>query len=114
MLDRTKSYGIIVGHSWARYEQAGTLYDGVGKSYAEQGDREEIKEEGYNDVMANSENAREFLTRILAEGPMNRNEIFKDAEDNGIPWNNVKNAAAEMKLNCYRIRENTFWRLPIE
>lgn len=114
MIDFTKSYGTIWGHPWARFEQGGTLYDGAGKSYAEQGDRQEIAEEGYHDPAANVENAREFLTRILAEGPMNRNEIFKEAENMALPWANVKNAAAEMKLSCYKIRENTFWRLPIE
>jgi hypothetical protein len=114
MFDFTKSYGVIFGHPWARYEQGGTLYDGAGKSYAEQGDRAELAEESYSDPVAAVENAREFLQRMLTEGPMNRNELFKEAENLGLPWDNVKNAAAEMKLNCYKIRENTFWRLPIE
>lgn len=115
MLDRTKSFGTIIGHAWARYEQGGTLYDGAGKSYAEQStDRAEIVEEGYNDPQAMTENAREFLTRLLAEGPMNRNELFKAAENQGLEWNHVKTAASEMKLSCYKIRENTFWRLPME
>ena len=115
MLDKTKSFGTIVGHPWARYEQGGTLYDGMGRSYAEQSDdREEIVAGSYQDPHAVTENAREFLTRILSEGPMNRNEIFKSAENQGLEWNHVKTAAAEMKLNCYKIRENTFWRMPME
>ena len=116
MLDKTKSYGTIVGHAWARYEQGGTLYDGAGKSYAEQSsDREEIIEEGgYHDPQASSENAREFLTRILSEGPMNRDVIVQMADQQGLNWQFVKDAAIEMKINSYKIRENNFWRMPIE
>lgn len=115
MLDQKKSYGIIYGHPWARYEQGGTLYDGAGKSYAEQSDdRQEIVDSSYNDPQAVTENAREFLTRILAEGPMNRGEVVRAAEQQGLEWNFVKQAAIEMKVNSYKIRENTFWRMPIE
>jgi hypothetical protein len=118
MLDFTKSYGIIVGHSWARYAQGGTLYNSEGKSYDEQSDRAEVSQEdaeaGYQDVMTNAENAREFLTRILEGGPVNRNDIYREAEGLNYRWDNIKTAAAEMKLNCYKIRDNIFWRLPLE
>lgn len=115
MLDRSKSYAEVYGHAWAKFEQGGTLYDGAGKSYDEQGDRAEVAEElGYVDKRANLENAREFLQRILKEGPMSRENVVKEAENQGYKWENVKNAAVEIKVSSNKIRGTVYWRLALE
>jgi hypothetical protein len=113
-LDKTKSYGTVHGHEWAKYIQNGTMYNEAGESYDEQStDREEISEFRKTPETI-VQNAREFLTEILAEGPMNRSEIVKEADKRGLDWNLVKSAAVEISVNSYKIRDNTFWRLKIE
>lgn len=114
MLDFSKSYGVIYGHEWAKYEQGGTLYNAQGQSYDEQStDREEISE--YRPSKATlTENAREWLARQLKEGPMQRDELFKASEQAGYDWANIKDAAQELKVVAYKIREISYWRLNLE
>ena len=114
MIDFTKPYGTILGHAWARFEQGSTLYDCDGKSYDEQStDRQEHA--GFNVTESNlTENAREFLMKILAEGPMKRTEVNKESDLKGYNWLHVKGAASELKVSAYKIRDNIMWRLPLE
>jgi len=115
MLNRNKSYAEVYGHPWAKFEQGGTLYDGAGRSYDEQSDREEIqKEDGYVDPKQNTENAREWLQRQLEGGPVQREDLFKKAEEEGMKWENVKNAAAEIKVVANKVRDRIVWRLRLE
>ena len=114
MMDFSKSYGVICGHEWARFEQGGTLYDAQGNSYDEQStDREEMAE--YRPTQATlTVNAREFLQTLLTDGPMQRDNIFKESEKAGYNWANIKDAAQELKVTAYKIREISYWRLNLE
>lgn len=114
MINFDKSYGTITGHSWAKYEQNGTLYDADGKSYDEQAVREEPETPDVVKPEEITKNAREWLQEFLAEGPMARDVVNAESGRIGYPWVAIKDAAQEMKVKSYKLDEKTFWRLPIE
>jgi hypothetical protein len=114
MMNFEKSYGIIFGHDWARYEQNGTLYDAQGRSYDESSTDRAENEEFRSDPLTNVQNAREWLEEQLKGGPVQRENLFKKAEQEGIKWDSVKVAATEIKVVANKVRDNIIWRLRLE
>jgi hypothetical protein len=128
-LDLKKPHGVITGHSWARYEQDGILYDQMG--YTEDyfyNNEEEAKEAKPNfkeeekvvlpePVVERDfalEQARDFLVNILAGGPIARSVIFKEANANNQNWDKVKTAFADMQGEAFHKKNVIHWKLKAE
>ncbi len=126
-LDLKKPYGIIMNHSWARYEQDGVLYDTQG--YTEDAFRteEEAKTAKPNFKVEEVElpepvverdfpleQARDFLTNILSQGPVARSAIFKEAALNNQNWDKIKIAFADLGGEAFHKRNVIHWKLKTE
>jgi hypothetical protein len=111
--DPKQPYGVITGHSWARYEQNGVLFDGQGKPDFEP----EMEEEALPDPgITNTKdfglnNARDFLTNILADGSLPRSVVFKECSVNNQEWEKVKTAFADMGGEVTQRKNVIHWKL---
>lgn len=119
--DPKQPHGLIMNHPWARYEQGGVLFDNQGKPLG--GDVEEIdlaEEETFTEPINNSQkdfalnNAQAFLKNILAEGPLTRSSIFREASNNNQNWDVVKTAFAELEGEVFTRRNQIHWKLKTE
>lgn len=121
--DPKKPYGVITNHDWARFEQGGILYDCQGnpntdfdsQSLVGQMVEDEPKEV---DIIFSKEkkdyslnNAKDFLTNILADGPLARSVIFKESSSNNQDWEKVKTAFADLGGEAFQRRNIIHWKL---
>lgn len=112
--DPKKPYGMVTGHAWARFEQDGLLYDGQGKpEYSEQIEVIEIEpiEPVINEINFGINNAKDFLSNILADGPLPRSVIFKECNANNQNWDAVKTAFADMGGEALTRKNVIHWKL---
>lgn len=112
--DPKKPHGVITNHDWARYEQDGILYDTQGNTRFELDiqPEEEVKEielTVQKDFEVN--NAKDFLTNILADGSLPRSVIFKECSANNQNWEKVKTAFAELGGEALTRRNVIHWKL---
>jgi hypothetical protein len=115
--DPKKPHGVITGHSWARFEQNGILYNQQGEpevtlDVVEDAEPEEIEvlvEVNEKDFELN--NAKDFLKNILADGPLPRSVIFKECSANNQQWEKVKTAFADMGGEALTRRNVIHWKL---
>lgn len=122
-LDLKKPHGTITNHSWAKYEQDGILYDQQGYPEGAFDTEEEAKEAKLNfeieevvlpDPVERDfllEQARDFLTNILADGPLARSVIFKVAAANNQNWEKIKTAFADLGGEAFHKRNVIHWKL---
>lgn len=91
-LSRTQHFGIVYGHPEFHYFQNGLYFDAEGVAYEPRDDKAPalILREERNP--ADIESAKKFLQTILAEGPIPKSAIFKEAEMNNQPWEAVTQA----------------------
>ncbi len=116
--DPRKPHGVIINHPVMRYEQNGMIFDRAGQLV---GGTPPIPEEedtftpppklepGERDF--DLEQAREFLTNILAEGPLRRAEIYKVCTANNQSWEKVKQAFAAMQGEVFNRKNSLYWKL---
>jgi hypothetical protein len=113
--DPKKPHGVITNHSWAKFEQDGILYDGQGQPMDQIVELEEEYEQP--DVPVKKEKsfdlnqAKDFLTNILADGPLARSVIFKECNANNQNWESVKTAFADMSGETLTKRNVIHWKL---
>jgi len=117
--DPRKPHGIVFNHPHIRYEQNGKSYDAAGRLCG-------LEEEPEDDVPQNRpalepgqrdfgvESAREFLSNVLAEGPLRRSELFRIAEANNQPWDKVKQAFEAMQGEVFNRKNSLYWKLKVE
>jgi len=121
--DFKQPYGIITGHSWARYEQNGVLFDALG--HEPFSDEIVIEDDPYKEsevapVINNHQkdfaldNAQAFLKNVLAEGPISRSSIFKEASNNNQNWEKVKTAFADLGGEVFTRKNIIHWKLKAE
>lgn len=114
-LDRTKSFGTITGHATAAYSQDGHLFDGSGYLITEDADKRMpvLIAKGIR-APDSLENAKMFLTNILADGPVAKSTVFEVAEKNNQPWDQITLAFNTLGLQSYAAPKNRamMWRLP--
>jgi hypothetical protein len=125
-LDLKKPHGVITGHSWARYEQDGILYDQMGYPedyfYNNDDDTKDAKPNfKEDDAVALPdppverdfalEQASDFLINILAQGPLARSAIFKEAALNNQNWDKIKTAFSNLGGEAFHKRNVIHWRL---
>lgn len=77
-LNKSKSYGVITGHSQAMFEQDGKLFDGAGEVLSEK--KEKLAVETNTDNEFKLESAVAFLKNMLEKGPVNKKRIVMEAE----------------------------------
>ena len=110
--DPKKPYGMITNHSWAKYEQDGILYDGQGQPMDQVGEEENYDlPEPPKEKIFDLNQARDFLTNILADGPLARSVIFKECNSNNQNWEAVKTAFADMGGEAVTKRNVIHWKL---
>lgn len=114
--DPKKPYGVITNHEWARFEQDGILYDCQGNPRMdfdivedEPKEVEIIFSKEKKDYSLN--NAKDFLTNILADGPLARSVIFKESSNNNQDWEKVKTAFADLGGEAFQRRNIIHWKL---
>lgn len=123
--DPKQPYGLIMNHPWARYEQGGILFDYEGKRAddeiikADQVAELEELEEAETPVNNNLRdfayaNAEAFLKNILAEGPLARSSIFREASHNNQNWEKVKTAFADLGGEVSTRKNVIHWKLKTE
>ena len=109
-LDRSRPFGTIVGHPFAKYEQDGQLFDGRGSAIAPPKlvavEKDRIIET--DDV----DSGRLFLLNILKSGPLSKSAVYKVAEENNQSWDAVNKAAALLKIVKFSYNKATMWKLP--
>lgn len=100
-LDKTKPYGHIYGHPNALFEQGGMLFDGAGSPAVieESVPTEEQVEVG------------DWLKEMLDGGPMAQTALYKEAENLGHCWDDVKKAAVSMQVKKYVYAKTDMWKL---
>jgi hypothetical protein len=114
--DSKKPHGVITNHEWARYEQDGVMYDWEGHPRMldmvediVEPEEIELVIEDKKDFTVN--NAKDFLTNILADGPLPRSVIFKECNANNQNWDAVKTAFADMGGEALTRRNVIHWKL---
>lgn len=98
-LDLTKPHGVIYGSSNAQYEQGGMCFDGAGNVV--EAVESEASEESPADVT-------KWLSELLSGGPMTQNAVYKEAENAGHPWQDVKSVTGVKK---YTYRKADMWKI---
>jgi len=111
ILDKTKSYGTVIGHAVARYEQDGKLFDVSGKLIEQDPppvatiDHDIIETDGVD-------NAKRFLQHVLSDKPLSKAVLFKMSQDNNQSWNDITKAAELMQIEKISYKNATMWKLP--
>jgi len=111
--DPKKPYGLITNHAWARYEQDGVLYDIQGEPMDQVAEQQEAPEIIFSVEKKDFgiDNAKQFLTNILADGPLPRSVVFKESENNNQSWESVKTAFADIGGEVIKRRNILHWKL---
>lgn len=117
--DPKKPYGLITNHAWARYEQDGILYDCQGNPMDQINEQVVIEEPVVETIEQNFivkkdfalKNAEDFLSNILADGPLPRSTVFKETSSNNQNWDKVKTAFAEMGGETLQRKNVLYWKL---
>lgn len=109
-LDRTKSFGVVIGHKTAKYEQNGILFDVKGDAITNKQmvaiQRDTIIETDAVD------SGRLFLLNVLKSGPLSKSAIYKIAADNNQHWDSVNKAAVLLGIVKFSYNKATMWKLP--
>lgn len=117
--DPKKPHGVITNHDWARYEQDGVLYDIQGQpmDQVEEDTDPALVEIDLHDPVVSVQkdfelnNAKDFLTNILADGALPRSVVFKECAANNQNWEKVKTAFADMSGEVSKRRNVLHWKL---
>jgi hypothetical protein len=111
-LDRSRPYGTITGHPVACYEQDGALFDGAGAPLA----TPEPQTDPTDRIIETDgvESAKQFLTTILAQNPLSKSVIYKEAEHNNQSWEDVKSAFTLLGGVTFTYNRATMWKLPAD
>jgi hypothetical protein len=113
--DLKKPHGTITNHPWAHFEQNGILYDIQGQPMDQIQPEETVDEETElpitNEKDYSLDQARDFLTNILADGPLARSVIFKECSVNNQNWEKVKTAFADLGGEVLTRRNVIHWKL---
>lgn len=97
-------YGVVYGHPTANYEQDGKLF-GPGMEEVDRTIQTQVAPEV-------SQGAKDFLLRVLKENPLTKSVIYKEAENEGQKWAEVKDAALEVGIMVYQQNKIEMWKLP--
>lgn len=106
-LDTSKSYGTVIGHDSAMYEQDGKLFGG---------DMKLLKEEQADPVATQvsstkPRNAEEFLKQLLDNTAMSKNNVYKEVQIQKQSWDKVQQAAAKLGVHIYQLKGVEMWKL---
>lgn len=120
--DPKKPFATIIGHAWARFEQDGILYDYQGRASGQVEAAVEPEVEVTTTATEGKvewrdlelENAKQFLKTVLAGGPITKNAIYKECENNNQKWEKVQEAFTELGGAKVRNGNWTLWKLPVE
>lgn len=116
-LDKSKSYGTITGHPFACYEQDGVLFDGAGDALTPVPAVEELVASVDDSSIIETdgvESAKQFLLTILAQNPLSKSVIYKEAEHNNQSWEDVKSAFSLLGGVTFTYNRATMWKLPAD
>lgn len=112
-LDRSKHFGIVYGHDEYHYFQNGVYFDAEGHGFEPRDDSAPALIVRGERKPANIEGAKEFLKTILAEGPIMKSAIFKEATDNNQAWEDVTQARVLLDISETKgPGGHPRWRLP--
>jgi hypothetical protein len=119
-LDKKRSYGVIYGGE-AKFEQDGIYFDSGGReipSAAETSNtqtpaetRAEEDAQGVVSEIQTSVKCQEFLRKALDGGPVLKSNLYRDSQEAGLVWADVKTACAEMRLRITTRKNQEFWQL---
>jgi hypothetical protein len=114
-LDRSKPYGSITGHSAAKYEQNGVLFDAAGVALPPP-PALMVDYVPADQIIETDEvhSARLFLMNVLSSGPRNKSVIYKASEENNQSWEDVKKAFSLIGGRTFTFNRATMWKLPEE
>jgi hypothetical protein len=102
-LNENLPYATIYGHHSATYEQGGVLFNGGG---------EPVKPDAAPAALASVDyDAEAFLSELLRGTPMSRKKVAEVAEQAGIAWFDVENAAAALNVERRRQGFGETWKL---
>jgi len=111
-LDKQRSYGTVMGHHTASYEQDGVLFDALGNAIDSL-----LSENPVADAIIETdavESAKAFLRVVLRGNPVNKSAIYKEAESNNQSWEDVKKAFSLLGGTTFTYNRATMWKLPTE
>lgn len=90
-LNKDKPFATIYGHHSATYEQGGVLFNGGGEPVEPGAAPAALASVDYD--------AEAFLAELLQGTPMSRKKVAEVAEQAGIAWFDVENAAASLNVD---------------
>lgn len=112
-LNEKLSYGTIHGHPIYSYEQNGKFFDGLRNEVNPEGAVVQTKQD---DIIQTDrvESAKAFLRNLLADGPIAKAILFKQAEGmaNVFSWDEVNKAKDVMQVIISQRNKQDFWQLP--
>ena len=112
-LDRNRSYGTVVGHPEAKFEQDGRLFNGAGEPLAAftESFPENVPDTAIT-IDLKLENAMEFLKTCLATGPVDKSVLWKACKENNQEWDTVTRAFNAMGGTATKKGGSLIWSLP--
>jgi len=110
--DPNKPHAVIYGSEHYRYLQDDVYYAASGDPVKAIVSREGLDEsdESLNDLVSS---AAIFLKTILAE-PRSKSVVYAEAERNNQVWEDVTQAAKDLKVQKFKAKNTEMWRLPQE
>lgn len=112
-LDATKSYGTVTNHpSGAVFEQDGVLFGGNGLPIGEQLEEKPkaAPAKARLSVQDTEISPATFLRKLLKEGGMRKNVVFKESELQGQSWDAVQKSFLEIG-QAYTQGKTLMWKL---
>lgn len=110
-LDRSKSYGTIVGHEKYHFIQNGKYFDAGGEQVVDKPAAKGAKTQEELPSADALASAKEFLTTLLAGGPVAKPNVYKEAEANNQIWEDVKKAKMDMNIKTYQQGKIEMWQI---
>ena len=119
VLDRTRDYGVVMGHPHAQYEQDGILFDAMGNPLGNVGEvlkkagreMDAVVAEAEAEVVFQISSAQKFLRKVLAGGPVDTARVCREAELCGMDWVDVQRAFQSMGGTTFKDRKGLYWKL---
>ena len=110
--DPAKPHAVIYGSADMRYLQDDVYYAANGDPVKVVVSRDGLDEtdESLSDLVSS---AAMFLRSILSE-PRSKSVIYAEAERNNQVWEDVTQAAKDLKIQKFKAKNTEMWRLPQE
>ena len=111
-LDMKRPHGTIVGHPKAVYIQDGHLFDGQGRQVLEESDKSPVARAAAKSVEQRQSAAKDLLDILLSGGPVDQNVVYRESQDKGLLWEDMKNAAIELGVEKKSVKGVQTWKMP--